>query len=329
VERVPTRFRGPKNEISFRGNLSPNLFVTNRQLWKVAVTTTPSAEEAVADLFENVFGEAVSSYTNASMLRTKVAIYLERKPATQSFELQNLRIGLQRIAKINPAAKGCKVNVSKLAREDWANSWKKHFKPIEVGSVLLIRPSWSKRRARKGQVLVQIDPGLAFGTGQHPTTAFCLNEIVARRDPQKRQSFLDLGTGSGILAIAAARLGYSPVDAIDLDPAAIKVSRNNARHNRIERRIHFQQQALAKLSSSRSPPQYDLICANLIANVLRTERQCILARLRPDGILVLAGILATEFSKIRKHYEAAGLKLLCAVTAKEWRSGCFAFSECY
>src|SRR5262245_43375188 len=117
----------------------------NRQLWKVAVTTTPAAEEPIADLFESVFGHAASSYIHASTLRANVSVYLERKPALQSIELQNLRMGLQQIAQIFPEAKGCKVHCSKLARKDWANSWKKHFKPIEVGSVLLIRPSWSKR----------------------------------------------------------------------------------------------------------------------------------------------------------------------------------------
>jgi ribosomal protein L11 methyltransferase len=290
----------------------------------VAVTTNPAAEEAIINLMEKVFGRAASSYTDATTLRTNVAIYLERKPVLQGVQLQNLRTGLKRIAEIDPKTKGRKVRISKLAQEDWANSWKKHFKPIEVGSVLLIRPSWSKRRARHGQFLVQIDPGLAFGTGQHPTTAFCLKEIVARRDPQKRQSFLDLGSGSGILAIAAAKLGYSRVDAIDLDPAAIKVSRSNARQNHIERMIRFQQQDLAKLSS-RQASQYDLVCANLIGNVLVAERERIIARLKANGILVLSGILATEFSKIRKYYEECGLRLLSTSTTKEWRSGSFGF----
>ncbi len=285
---------------------------------------TIEAEEAVTELLASIYCQNPSSYIDALTLRTTVTVYLERKPAQDSFELTNLRIGLQQIRKSHPGTRSCKIILSVLRRKDWADSWKRHFKPIDVGSVLLIRPSWSKRRPRKGQQLVQIDPGLAFGTGQHPTTEFCLRELAARRDSQRAQSFLDLGTGSGILAIAAAKLGYAPIDAIDLDPAAIKVSRANARINRVERTIRFQQLDLTRISSR--PTRYDLICANLVADLLMAERQRILARLAPEGLLVLSGILTREFSQIRKHYEQAGLRLLSSVTAKEWRSGCFGFS---
>lgn len=300
--------------------------MTNRLLWKLSLVTTVKTEDAITDLLGEIFAQYPSTYTNASTSRITVTVYLERKPARDGFELRTLRNGLKRIKQAVPDMRNCKIILSKLRRQDWANSWKRHFKPIEVGSALLIRPSWSKRRPRNGQALVQIDPGLAFGTGQHPTTEFCLQQLVARRDPQRLQSFLDLGTGSGILAIAAAKLGYGPIDAIDLDPAAIKVSRANARQNRVEHTIRFQQQDLGRLSSKRAT-QYDLICANLIANVLIAECQRILVRLKPDGFLVLSGILSREFFQIRKHYEGVGLKLLSSATSKEWRSGSFCFGS--
>jgi ribosomal protein L11 methyltransferase len=300
--------------------------VTKRLLWKLSLVTTIKAEEAVTDLLGEIFGRYPSSYTNASTSRTTVTVYLERKPARDCFELRNLRIGLKLIKEALPDMRNCKITLSKLRRQDWANSWKRHFKPIEVGSALLIRPSWSKRRPRSDQALVQIDPGLAFGTGQHPTTEFCLQELVSRRDPHKHQSFLDLGTGSGILAITAAKLGYGPIDAIDLDPAAIQVSRANALQNRVEHAIRFHQQDLATLSSQ-GATQYDLICANLIANVLIAECQRILARLKPKGFLVLSGILTREFSEIKKHYKDIGLKLISSATSKEWRSGSFSLAS--
>src|SRR5204863_8598964 len=96
------------------------------------------------------------------------------------------------------------LRLQRLKRRDWAESWKAHFKPIEIGERLLIRPSWSKRAARRGQTVVVLDPGLGFGTGQHATKRFCLEQIVANRADGHR-SFLDLGTGSGILALAAAK----------------------------------------------------------------------------------------------------------------------------
>jgi ribosomal protein L11 methyltransferase len=223
----------------------------------------------------------------------------------------------------NPKTWASRISLSKIRRTDWANSWKRHFKPFDIGGVLLIRPSWSRHRVRSGQALVQIDPGLAFGTGQHPTTSFCLEEIVARRDSRKEQSFLDLGTGSGILAIAACKLGYAPIEAVDNDAAAIRIAVANARKNRVAHAIRFVLHDLARLPS-RKASRYDVICANLISTLLIKQKERLLSRLRPGGILVLAGILNREFARVQKAYEASGLTLLSSQTDKEWRSGSFA-----
>jgi ribosomal protein L11 methyltransferase len=206
--------------------------------------------------------------------------------------------------------------------EDWAESWKRHFKPITIGSTLLIKPSWSKRRPRRGQSVVELDPGLSFGTGQHPTTSFCLDQVVTRRRPGIAQSFLDIGTGSGILAIAAARLGYNPIHAFDVDPEAVRTARANARQNGVARQIRFFQQDMKKLHR-RVEQRYSIICANVLANVLVEERTRIVARLAPGGVLVLAGILKEEFGKAQRAYELCGLHLIAAKTEKDWRSASF------
>ena len=131
------------------------------------------------------------------------------------------------------------MRLNKVPPEDWAESWKRHFKPIEIGGDLLILPSWSKRKPKTGQAVVVLDPGLSFGTGQHATTSFCLNEIVKLRRSSKASelSLLDGGTGSGILAIAAAKLGYKPVEAFDFDPVSVRVARANATSNGVNRKV--------------------------------------------------------------------------------------------
>jgi ribosomal protein L11 methyltransferase len=171
-----------------------------------------------------------------------VTVYCEDKPAAGI--RKTITAGLARL-------KGCglevgpgNITIAKMRREDWAESWKRHFKPIEIGDAMLLKPSWSKRRPRKNQSVVVLDPGLSFGTGQHPTTAFCLHEIVRRilwrkergrlarefktrhhgDEPSAPQSFLDIGTGSGILAVAAAKLGYKPVHAFDFDGNAVEIA---------------------------------------------------------------------------------------------------------
>src|ERR1051326_5781735 len=142
-----------------------------------------------------------------------------------------LRQELRRLAECGLAISPGRISVEKLRRGDWGESWERHFRPIEIGSALLLKPSWSRTKPKKTQAEVVLDPGLSFGTGQHPTTRFCLEQIVAFHSPNKPQSFLDLGTGSGILAIAAAKLGYRPVLALDVDPQAIRTARANARRN--------------------------------------------------------------------------------------------------
>ena len=215
-----------------------------------------------------------------------------------------------------------KLSLTMVRREDWAESWKRHFRPLTVGPRLLVKPSWSQRQGRKGQQLVVLDPGLSFGTGQHPTTAFCLWQLVTWRRDDIRQSLLDIGTGSGILAIAAAKLGYHPVDAFDSDPDAVRIARRNACQNRLESGVRIRQQDLMRLPA-RPTRTYSVICANLISPLLLASRKLVISRLQPLGVLIVAGILRTEFGEIRRAYEAAGLKLVARRTAGEWRSGAF------
>ena len=219
-----------------------------------------------------------------------------------------------------------KITAQFLPRENWAESWKKHFKPIEVGAALLVKPGWIKQRPRKGQVEVILDPGLSFGTGHHATTGFCLSQLVrSRTTGQRQQSFLDIGTGSGILAIAAAKLGYAPVEAFDFDPESVRVAKENAQANGVGKSVRLRQQDLTKLPRRRVR-KFDFVCANLISNLLVAERQQIINRLKPGGILVLAGILKREFGEVQVAFESCGLKLVAARSEKEWRSGAFSFS---
>jgi ribosomal protein L11 methyltransferase len=218
-----------------------------------------------------------------------------------------------------------KISCQKVRREDWAESWKRHFKAIEIGEALLIKPSWIKRQPRKGQAVIVLDPGLSFGTGQHPTTSFCLQQVARHyrlSTINHRLSLLDIGTGSGILAIAAAKLGYTPVDAFDFDPESVRIARENAQQNGVLRKVHITRRDVTKLPL-RSEKKYSVICANLISTLLLAERKRILYRLAPDGVLVLAGILNSEFALVQKDYESAGLQLIASKVEKEWCSGAF------
>lgn len=135
-------------------------------------------------------------------------------------------------------------------------------------------------------------------------------------------SFLDIGTGSGILAIAAAKLGYTPVRCFDFDPESVRVAKENAAQNGVAHLVKPVRQDLTKLPAA-SATRYDVVCANLIYDLLIAERERILARLRPDGVLVLAGILETQFARVTRAYQQAGMQLVATEVEKEWQSGAF------
>lgn len=316
----------------------------HKSLRKISVSTTLEAEDAVAELLSFTFGVPASAYHDIESRTSTVTVYLRQKAKLSRESCEAIFTGLKRIRQCGLRIGAGKIVVAKIPREDWAESWKRHFRPLEIGHSLLIKPSWSKQKPRTGQRVVVLDPGLSFGTGHHPTTGFCLQQIVefletqnegsrrsgdtASRPGVNRPSFLDLGTGSGILAIAAARLGFSPAKAMDFDPEAVHVARTNARANRVFPKVNIRRGDVSKLPiRPRQRGQgYDLVCANLRSDLLIAERRRIAAQLRLTGMLVLAGILRTEFREVQTAYKLLGLRLISSRKDGEWRSGSFRFA---
>jgi ribosomal protein L11 methyltransferase len=291
----------------------------SKALWKISIVTAPEAEDAVGEVLYSLLGAPVAAYHDLEAGHSTVTVYLDQKPARWRSLSAELRSGLARVAECGLQTAPALVSAKRVRREDWAESWKRHFKPLAVGRRLLIRPGWVRRKALPGQRVVVLNPGLSFGTGQHPTTSFCLREVVAGQ--ARGATLLDAGTGSGILAIAAAKLGYREVFGFDNDPEAVRVALANARLNRVADRLALRQADVRKF---RPPRQgYTVVCANLISNLLLEQRDRIISWLAPGGRLVLAGILRTEFGGVREAYEATGLRLLRSRAEKEWESGSF------
>jgi ribosomal protein L11 methyltransferase len=300
--------------------------MNRRPLWQITVTVAVEAEDAVCEMMERVFARPASVYAREENSMSLISVFCEKQSAWNATWRKVLVSELRQIEACGLRAGPIGIAVKKLRPVDWAEAWRSHFRPIEVGLALLVKPSWSNRRPRKDQAVVVLDPGLSFGTGQHPTTLFCLQQLVESRCPSRPQSFLDIGTGSGILAIAAAKLGYAPVDAFDFDPEAIRVARLNALKNQVQRRISLRRQDLTDLPLN-GPGRYNLVCANLIFDLLLEESRRIVKRLAPDGTLILAGILGNQFDKVRRHYQGEGLKLVKNLAVEEWQSGSFTFEH--
>ena len=295
-------------------------------LLKLSVPISPEAEEAVSELFLETFGQPGSTYHDAELGTVTASIYLERATEWSRSSRRRIGEGLDRIRASGLALPASGVVAEKVRREDWAESWKRHFKPIEIGGALLVKPSWVKRKPRRGQAVVVLDPGLSFGTGQHPTTRFCLEQVVSAAISGGCRSFLDVGTGSGILPIAGAKLGIQKIEAFDFDPDCVRIAKANAKRNRVDGRMRIFRGDLTRLPAQ-SKRRYDLVCANLIYDLLLAERSRILNRLAEGGTLVLAGILRTQFAEVRAAYEGAGLQWIAGRQENEWESGAFRRKE--
>jgi len=290
--------------------------------WQVCARTDATGEAAVTEVLEKFFQQPPCAYADAETGTVEVSVYVFARDECSPARMKRLKLLLSDLVSGWTIA----LRVRRVRQQDWAESWKRHFKPLDIAGRLLIKPSWSQRRPKAGQTAITLDPGLSFGTGHHPTTAFCLGELVRARQPEAGQSMLDIGTGSGLLAIAAAKLGYAPVVAFDNDPEAVRVAAENFAVNEVSFASSITRKRLESLRA-RPARRFDVVCANLLAELLIEQRARIAGQVAPGGWLVVAGILSRQFSAVRKAYVELGFRLIRSRQEDEWRSGTFAGSK--
>ena len=210
--------------------------------------------------------------------------------------------------------------VGEVKKSEWAEAWKKYFKPIEISEKLLIRPSWIDAPAKAGQQVLTLDPGMSFGTGQHATTLFCLQMIDRLSREEDVKTMLDAGCGSGILAIAGGLLGFEEVDAFDFDPDAVKVAKENLAINGQSRIVPTVGDAAEYAGK---PEKYDLVCANILGHLLIAFSGNISTWVKDGKYLALAGILNSDFDAVSRCYCEKGFEEIERFTLREWTSGLF------
>lgn len=198
--------------------------------------------------------------------------------------------------------------------EDWAEAWKRFYHPLRVGRSLVIRPSWEAFDPLPDDRVIELDPGMAFGTGAHPTTRLCLTLLEERVAAGDR--VLDLGSGSGILAIAAAKLGASGVLALDTDPIAVAATRENAARNGVSGVVEAR---LGSVEAAGAVP-FDLVVANLLADVIRDLTPDLARIIRPGGLLIASGIIADRAGAALAALESRGFGLQEERADQEWRA---------
>ena len=199
-----------------------------------------------------------------------------------------------------------------IAEADWEEAWKEQLSVLHVGQHIVIRPSWLDYTPAPGDVVIELDPGMAFGTGLHPTTQLCLEAFEALVQPGAE--VLDLGTGSGILAIAAAKLGAQSVTAVDNDPVAVKTARENAMANNVHEVVTVVEGSLGDVSGD-----YDLVVVNIVARVIAEMLHEELAtHMRPGGKVIATGIIVDQETEVTEALEQKRLALTGHQRMGDW-----------
>lgn len=293
------------------------------------IATTPAAGERVAELLiEAGCGGVV--YEDPRLFETAKDQPVELQPTVPSGGNRSFRVGgylplhdgwqekiewlqaeVDKLRAFLPVGSG-EITLRKRQEEDWATAWKAYYQPERVGK-FVVTPSWLPPTVESGEILITLDPGMAFGTGNHPTTKLCLEllpELV-------REGMLvyDVGTGSGILAIAAAKLG-ARVIAVDLDPVATAVAAENITRNQVQGQVSVRTANL--LDGLRDPA--DLIIANIIADVIIELLPAAATRLKPGGVLLASGIIDQKASQVRAACAAAGFTIRKSQAREDWQA---------
>ncbi len=200
-----------------------------------------------------------------------------------------------------------------LAEEDWAEAWKKFYTILHLGQHLVIKPSWLEYTPSPGDIVVELDPGMAFGTGLHPTTRLCLAALEERMTRGAR--VLDVGTGSGILSIAAARLGAREITALDIDPIAVETATRNVAIAHVDHlvRVHH---GSVELAHDGSP--FDLVCVNILAEIIADMAPSLAPVTRPGGLVIASGILDYKANDVVDAFRAVGITVLEKKQEEDW-----------
>lgn len=297
---------------------------------EISVQVDTESVEAVSEVFRRYVygGVSIEQEIDPSAEGDGYAVRVE-SPATikgylpldkdASTKVRRVEEGLWHLSLVRPIQS---LSTRMVSEDDWKDAWKQFYDTHRIGKRVVVKPSWRDYDPRPDDVVISIDPGMAFGTGLHPTTQMCLVQLEEHVKPG--QSVLDLGTGSGILAIAAAHLGAREVIALDIDNVAVSAARKNVELNSLQEVVRVELGSLDVLSdescerSRIRSGEFEVVVANIIANVIVELSHALAAAVKPSGIVIAGGIIDEKCDLVVDSLKAAGLRIMSEVRCGDW-----------
>ena len=295
-----------------------------REKWiEITILTPPELVDALSNFLEELGTDGVFQEMKvqddfngpAVSEREEIKSYL---PWSQDIRKQIVRIEtyIDSISSIFPKLGKPRLSTKAIADPDWAEQWKKYFKPLRVSNNIVIKPTWERYSPAGRDIVIDIDPGMAFGTGQHASTMMCIGaieDILLKDRFREEQNVLDVGTGTGILAICSAKLGARVVTGIDIDPKAVEIAGKNIMINGVEDRVEILNRDIALCTGS-----FDLVVANLISGALINLHRHLISLTKPGGYIIASGITEHDAKDVEKTFCDGEITMHDTRSDKEW-----------
>jgi ribosomal protein L11 methyltransferase len=291
---------------------------------KIELSVSPLLVDAVSNFLTEIGAEGVlqEELEQQSPEDFEVSASREVLEAYLPFDIRlehriaSLKTYLDSVTQLFPDLEEPGLSTETIVDQDWGEEWKKYFKPLRVSKNIVIKPTWERYAPAGRDIVIEIDPGMAFGTGQHPSTRMSLEaieDIILKDRTIKKWRVLDVGTGTGILGISCAKLGAERVVCVDIDKKAAEIARENAKINHVEDRVEVINRDVTTIHEP-----FDLIVANLTAKILMRLRTHLMSLIENEGYLVISGIIDQNQNDIESQFLTGKFALHRIITEKEW-----------
>ena len=308
---------------------------------EVLIKVAPQAVEAVTDILYGLGAQGVAidepvdvqklredelywDYIDEKLLEndteeTKIMAYFSEEETNLPEKIAVIKEKIRNLTEFGLSIGSGTVELSNVNQEDWESAWKQYFKPVHVTDRIVVKPEWEEYSPQEGEIVIEIDPGMAFGTGTHETTSMCINQI--EKNLKAGDRVIDIGSGSGILSMASVLLGAEKATGVDLDPVAVRVALENVELNNLQDKIEILHGNLTDVIREKA----DIVVANIMADIILILLEDVRAFIKDDGLFISSGIIqekraAVEARLLEKNFSIVEVETKgewCAITAQK------------